>query len=106
MRYSWSRYLGARGVASDPLVALLQAELAGLPPATIVTAEYHVLREEGEHLAARLTAVGAPALAPISGDDPRLRLFPQAHPRGFGLPDRSVGRREDALGAPGPEESP
>jgi acetyl esterase len=53
----WSRYLRTPADATNPLVAPLNAtDLAGLPGALIVTAEFDPLRDEGEaygeHLAA------------------------------------------------------
>lgn len=57
----WSCYLGA---AVDPAVAdMLRADLAGLPPITVLTAEYDPLRDEGEAFAARARAAGVAVVA-------------------------------------------
>ncbi|MEV0612219.1 alpha/beta hydrolase [Nonomuraea sp. NPDC050404] len=74
---------------ADPLLSPLRLpDLSGLPPATIVTAEYDVLRDEGERYAARLTKAGVPAA---------LRRFEGAL-HGFsvlpGLFDQAVEARE------------
>ena len=58
VQWSWSQYLRGPADALDRLVNLLQADLAGLPPASVVTAECDPLRDEGEALAARLRVAG------------------------------------------------
>ena len=60
MRYFWGQYLNGRSGAADPLFAPLNADLSGLPPTTIATAEFDILRDEGEQLADRLAAAGVP----------------------------------------------
>jgi len=57
-----SFYLDSGADPADPRVSPIKRdELAGLPPALIVTAEYDPLRDEGERYGARLAAAGVDA---------------------------------------------
>jgi acetyl esterase len=59
MRWFWTHYLNSDSEADNPFVSPLRArDLSGLPPALIITAEYDVLRDEGERYGKRLAEAG------------------------------------------------
>ncbi|MER5202393.1 alpha/beta hydrolase [Streptomyces sp. NPDC002825] len=66
MRWFWDQYLPDAGQRSrataSPLRASLE-QLAGLPPALVVTSEADVVRDEGEAYAAKLRAAGVPVVS-------------------------------------------
>jgi acetyl esterase len=62
MKWFWNHYLASADEANDAYVSPLRAgNLRGLPPALIITAEYDVLRDEGERYGKRLAEAGVPA---------------------------------------------
>jgi acetyl esterase len=59
MKWFWRHYMAGADPRSEPLAAVIQqSSLAGLPSATVVTAEYDPLRDEGDAYAARLAEDG------------------------------------------------
>jgi len=58
MLWFWNHYLQNPADRTNALAAPLQANLAGLPPATVVTAEFDPLHDEGEAYADRLRGAG------------------------------------------------
>lgn len=99
MRWFWENYLGETAVGDAPLAVVLHtADLANLPSATVITAEYDPLRDEGMLFAAKLTAAGVAvdaAIAPgmIHGF---FSMF-EAVPDTWEWIDRSAGNLKKAL---------
>lgn len=61
MRWFWDYYLQATPASKAPLAAILQqGDLSDLASATVITAQYDPLKDEGEAFAARLADAGVP----------------------------------------------
>lgn len=63
LRWFWECYLAGHSTAVEPLAAVMHADLAGLPSATVLTAEFDPLRDEGEEFAGKLRALGIPVVS-------------------------------------------
>jgi acetyl esterase len=64
MPWMWAQYLRSPEDGRDPRVAPLRTpDLGALPPATVITAEFDLLRDEGERYAERLRDAGGSAVA-------------------------------------------
>jgi len=58
MKWFFEQYLKDESEGSDPRISPLRADLAGLPSATIITAEVDPLRDDGHMYAEQLRAAG------------------------------------------------
>lgn len=84
MRFFWDQYAPPGVDRTAPDLDPLGADLAGLPPALVITAELDVLRDEGERYAAGLIRAGVPVVAAryqgmVHNFPRKLAMFDAAH---------------------------
>ncbi|MGH3377772.1 MAG: alpha/beta hydrolase [Actinoallomurus sp.] len=60
MAWYLGHYIGCADRSDSRIAPLLADDLSGLPPATVVTAEYDILRDEAERYSEALAAAGVP----------------------------------------------
>lgn len=58
MKWFFNKYLNSPADGNNPMIALVKANLKGLPPTTVISAELDPLRSEGKTLADNLKAAG------------------------------------------------
>jgi acetyl esterase/lipase len=58
MKWFFDKYLRSPADGKNPMISLVTANLKGLPPTTIIAAQYDPLRSEGETLAANFKKAG------------------------------------------------
>lgn len=99
MAWFFGHYLGCAD-RSDPRIAPLRAgDLSGLPPASILTAEYDILRDEGEEYARALAAAGVPVeLCRFDGMIHNFVTLPEAFEDAATARAWAVGRLRRAFG--------
>ena len=83
MKWFWKHYLATPEQGSEPYASPLRAELKGLPPAIVLTAEFDPLRDEANAFASRLQEAGVTVrriacLGQVHGFLRRLDVFPKA----------------------------
>lgn len=61
MKWFFEKYLNSAADGKNPMISLVTANLKGLPPTTIIGAEYDPLRSEGEVLADNFKKAGVAA---------------------------------------------
>jgi acetyl esterase len=85
MKWFWLHYLGGGAAENSPLAVVLHTpDIEGVAPATVMTAEYDPLRDEGMAYAEKLKAAGVPvdaAVAPgmVHGFFSMFEMVPDAH---------------------------
>jgi acetyl esterase len=93
MDWFWDHYLDRAVDARNPYAAPLQArEFGGLPPATVVTAGFDALRDDGVACVDRLESAGVPVEHHHYPDMPHHVVSSAFH-------DEDVGRAREAISA-------